>query len=239
MTVKFRVVSWNINEGRPQAGYWDALDQLAELRPDIVLIQEAVKDSQRDQVEEIGSACELQNTNFLPGRSSFWSFFPFVPVRSKKLGEAGTGIGIATRFPVTAWHGHELATDRSLLTIAPGRIQMDQPRQVIACELDVEGHPLSIACTHLSWKPGVNGDQLRQTEEFLKTLPADRVLGGDFNARSNNTGWASLAVADTYPAAAPKTQIDHIVGEAIGLDSFAARLSSSDHLALVADLILI
>jgi endonuclease/exonuclease/phosphatase family metal-dependent hydrolase len=52
------------------------------------------------------------------------------------------------------------------------------------------------------------------------------------------TGWASLVRAATYPAPAPRLQLDHLLTDgrpSAGGSGQALSLEVSDHLALVAD----
>jgi endonuclease/exonuclease/phosphatase family metal-dependent hydrolase len=158
------------------------------------------------------------------------------------------GIALATRFPVRAWH-------RLALPGAPGRwpvlapgtrtpiLIADEPRVVLAAVLDAPGGAMTVATTHLSFAPGWNVWQLRQAIAFLRPLPAPRILVGDFNIPSRvaryASGWQVLAKAATYPASAPKIQLDHALGHGgvpAVLHVDAVRQPISDHRALVLDL---
>ena len=158
------------------------------------------------------------------------------------------GIALATRFPVRAWHCLVLpGAPGRWPVLAPGTrtpiLIADEPRVVLAAVLDTPGGAMTVATTHLSFAPGWNVWQLRRAIAYLRPLPAPRVLLGDFNVPSTvaryASGWQLLAKAATYPATAPKIQLDHALGHG-GVPAVrhvdAVRLPISDHRALVLDL---
>jgi len=168
------------------------------------------------------------------------------------------GIALASRRPVTAWHVLPLDPPRGRWPIpvpsAPGRVPLrllwirDEPRGAVAAVL--EDPPLVVACTHLSFVPGVNARQLRRVRTWLAGLAAGlgrpAVLLGDLNLPgglpARLTGWTPLVTAPTYPSPAPRLQVDHVL--ATGLPPGATwhadvvRLAFSDHRAVVVDLAL-
>ena len=88
--------------------------------------------------------------------------------------------------------------------------------------------------------------QLHLLLRELRRLPGPHVLVGDLNLPgplpAALTGWASLGRAATFPAPAPRIQLDHALAH--GLDRSiiraaavtAVELPVSDHRALVIDL---
>ncbi|RLP87399.1 endonuclease/exonuclease/phosphatase family protein, partial [Micromonospora sp. CV4] len=97
-------------------------------------------------------------------------------------GEPCYGIGLISRHPVRSWQVTRLkpAPVRSPVYVpGPGGglvLLHDEPRVVLAAVLDTPHGPLTVAATHLSFVPGWNAHQLRQTVRALRALPAPRVL---------------------------------------------------------------
>lgn len=233
-----RVLSLNLQQGKPRENFVEGLRELGELEPDVVLVQEADKGSlfsgRVDHTGLVAAACGLGHHAFLPGRSTWATVLPLVSPQGRKIGERGTGIGIASRFPAT-WHAHPLNTNRQLHRMRGMTVDMDQPRQVLAGVLDCDEKTLTVATTHLSWQFGVGVDQLRQAETFLQNLPGPWVLGGDFNMRKNASIWPSLVDGPTYPAHEPTFQMDYIVSDLIATNTSIHKFSFSDHRGVLAE----
>ncbi|MBQ1076005.1 endonuclease/exonuclease/phosphatase family protein [Micromonospora sp. C31] len=168
-------------------------------------------------------------------------------------GEPCYGVGLVTRHHVHTWHVTRLrpAPVRSPI-YAPGPrgglvLLRDEPRVVLAAVIDTPHGRLTVAATHLSFVPGWNAHQLRQTVRALRTLPAPRILLGDLNLPAGParllTGWHPLGRRPTYPAAQPRVQLDHILADRHSLDQLPpvtavhTPLSTiSDHRPLLVDL---
>ena len=158
------------------------------------------------------------------------------------------GVALICRRSVRAWHILHLEPARGRFPLPlpcwPPRILWlpDEPRVVLAAELDEPR--LTVACTHLSFVPGVNVAQLRKARDWLATLPGPRLLLGDLNLPgripARITGWTPLAAAPTFPARAPRLQLDHALAcpETTLRRSRATtqHLQVSDHRALLVDL---
>ncbi|MBQ0893363.1 endonuclease/exonuclease/phosphatase family protein [Micromonospora sp. U56] len=168
-------------------------------------------------------------------------------------GEPCYGVGLVSRHPVRSWQVTRLrpAPVRSPIYVpGPGGgliLLRDEPRVVLAAILDTPHGPLTVAATHLSFVPGWNAHQLRRVVRALRTLPAPRILLGDLNLPAGAarllSGWRPLGRRPTYPAAAPRVQLDHILADRHGLDrlppvtAVGTPLSTiSDHRPLVVDL---
>jgi len=164
--------------------------------------------------------------------------------------DAGYGVGLVSRLPVTAWHVVRLraARVRAPVAVPGGRgrfiLLPDEPRVALAAELETPHGPLVVATTHLSFVPGWNIVQLRKVTTALAALPGGPpcVLLGDLNVPgpvpARATGWRALAKVRTFPGAKPSMQIDHALGHGplpavAGVD--APELPLSDHRALVVD----
>ncbi len=161
------------------------------------------------------------------------------------------GVALVSRWPVRSWHVTRLAAApvRSPVVV-PGVGPMlldDEPRVLLAAVVDAPFGTLTVATTHLSFVPGWNVRQLRQALRARAELPAPRVLLGDLNLPGAVTrlvgGWLSLARRATYPAPAPRIQLDHALVDRAGAGALprvsrveTPALPVSDHRALVVQL---
>lgn len=162
--------------------------------------------------------------------------------------DAGYGVGLVSRLPVLAWH---VVRMRAAKVKAPvgvpggrGRFIMlaDEPRVVLAAEVETAAGVLIVATTHLSFVPGWNLVQVRRATRALAALGPPCVLLGDLNFPGQVPAlvsrWRSLAKVATFPAGKPSMQIDHALGHG-SLPAVAAatarELPLSDHRALVVD----
>ncbi|MFC0007618.1 endonuclease/exonuclease/phosphatase family protein [Micromonospora siamensis] len=168
-------------------------------------------------------------------------------------GEPCYGIGLISRHPVRTWQVTRLrpAPVRSPIYVpGPGGgliLLRDEPRVVLAAVLATPHGPITVAATHLSFVPGWNAHQLRQVVRALRALPAPRILLGDLNLPAGAarllSGWRPLGRRPTYPAAAPRVQLDHILADRHDLHRLPpvtavdTPLSTiSDHRPLLVDL---
>lgn len=128
-----------------------------------------------------------------------------------------------------------------------------EPRSAVLAQVRVRGLALSIAVTHLQHRPARlrhlphdAEEQLRFVLDALVARPRPRVLLGDLNLQPGTARpileAAGFAVADhgpTYPAAAPRIQLDYVAVDGLTVRDarVADRASLSDHRAVVADLV--
>ncbi|MFN8075855.1 MAG: endonuclease/exonuclease/phosphatase family protein [Kineosporiaceae bacterium] len=161
------------------------------------------------------------------------------------------GVALVTRRPVISWHRHDLGRvpGRYPLPLPGGDRRLprvlwlrEEPRVLVAVRLaDPE---VTVACTHVSFVPGASLVQLHRAKAWLvQTLPPPYLLLGDLNLPAGAAaggGWEPLLRTPTYPAPAPRMQLDHVLGH--GLDGWsvsaaaAHRLAVGDHLAVTVDL---
>lgn len=253
-----RLVTWNVFHGRsPADGRVDPARlarAVAELDADVLALQEVDRGQPRSGLVDVTAVAE-------GATGATWSrFVPTVigdpaatwrPADDEDLQTEAFGYGVAlvTRYPVRGWHLLRLAPAPAVRTpiMVPGTGQVlwlrDEPRAVVAATLDTPAGLLTVACTHLSFVPGVNVAQLRRAMAWLRSLPGPRVLLGDLNLPAALVpavaGAPLLARARTYPMPSPRFQVDHVVGdgrlpEVVG--AFSPRLPLSDHAPLVVDL---
>ena len=248
-----RLATFNLLSGRSlRDGRADAAALAAAVRSldcDVLALQEVDRHQPRsggvDQAELAASAMGGAEHRFVPlvrGTPGTKGWAPVPPEPAD--GEPTYGIALATRLPVRSWHVLRLGRARGrypiLLPTTPPRVVWipDEPRAAVVAVL---AEPqVTIASTHLSFVPGVNVVQLRRLRTALLQLPAPRVLLGDLNLPgrlpARVLGWRPLAVGATFPAPAPRLQIDHALGDALPAGAEHSpritQLPLSDHRAL-------
>lgn len=259
--MKLRLASFNLFSGRSLLDGSTDPDRMtaaaATLDADLLALQEVDRHQDRsggiDQAARITHALGAVAHRFVP----LVAGTPGVPGwRGGPRGEPDDavpdgpsyGVALISRRPVISWHVLHLdpAAGRWPIPIPsrPPRLLWlaDEPRAAVAAVLE---HPrITVACTHLSFVPGVNARQLRRVRRWLSALPGPHVLLGDLNLPgrlpARLTGWTPLVTGATYPAPAPRAQIDHAL--ASGLSSTVRvtgrilQLPISDHRAVIADL---
>ncbi len=168
------------------------------------------------------------------------------------------GVALLVRAEVVSWHALDLGTGHGRLPLPvtdpvsgrPGLLLFpDEPRAAVAAVL-ADG--TVVAGTHLSFSPPTALRQLRRTAAWLRGLAprgggseagaGGRVLlAGDLNLPAPlvrlAAGAPSLVRAPTFPAPAPRLQLDHVVslGAPVTATGEARRLGVGDHRALVVD----
>jgi endonuclease/exonuclease/phosphatase family metal-dependent hydrolase len=249
-----RLATFNILHGRsPVDGEVD-LDRyasaVAALDADVLALQEVDRDQPRslgaDLTAVAGEAMEAPEHRFvatLAGTPEVWT------AASGELqpNTAGYGIALLSRYPVLSWKTHTLPA-------LPGRVPLkvpsrrrpvlvrDEPRVALAAVLDAPGGLMTVVATHLTFIPGWNTTQLHRLVRSVRDLPRPVVVMGDLNIEGDRparlTGWRSLVRAETFPADAPRRQLDHILADG-DLHPTAAgealETGLSDHRALRVD----
>jgi endonuclease/exonuclease/phosphatase family metal-dependent hydrolase len=170
------------------------------------------------------------------------------PGGADRAGPPGYGVGLVSELPVRAWHVVRLraAKVRAPVAVPGGRgrfiLLPDEPRVVLAAEVETTAGVVVVATTHLSFVPGWNLAQLRRATRALAALGLPCVLLGDLNVPGSLparfTGWRPLARCKTFPGASPSMQIDHALGHGllpVVRATSARELPLSDHRALVVD----
>jgi endonuclease/exonuclease/phosphatase family metal-dependent hydrolase len=227
-----RLATWNVYHGRnPRDGVVDPARlarAVADLDVDVLALQEVDRGQPRSRMVDVtavaAEAMDAVDARFVPtvvgDPATTWR-----PAGDADLGLARDGYGVAllTRYPVLSWHLLRLAPAplvRMPIPV-PGMRQLlwlrDEPRAVLAATLRTPAGTMTVACTHLSFVPGVNAAQLRRSVRWLRGLPGPRVLLGDLNLPAGLVGRLSgtrlLARAATYPPSRPRWQVDHVLGD--------------------------
>jgi endonuclease/exonuclease/phosphatase family metal-dependent hydrolase len=249
-----RIATFNILAGRSPAD--DQVDEsrfadaVASLDADLLGLQEVDRNQPRSRHADLtalaGEAMGARESRFvaaLTGTPATWT----AGTGADQPDAAAYGIAFLSRYPVLGWQVIRLPPFPMRV---PYRFHgqrrpewvRDEPRVAVVAEVDAPIGRLHVATTHLSFLPAWNGRQLRLLLRALAGVPDPVVLLGDLNmprARAERlTGMHPLATGATFPVAAPREQIDHLLARG-GLRSLAGgpvALPMSDHRALVAEL---
>ena len=224
MPDSLRLLTWNIRKALGTDRRRDPariLDLVAELAPDVVLLQEA--DYRRPPRRAALPRDLVAQAGFVP-----------LPVDTPGLG----------------WHGNAMltATGVSVAEVHPLALRGLEARGALIADLETALGPLRIGSLHLGLTRWARRWQQRQIVAHLGTLPArPTVLGGDLNEWSRRRGLGALdrafaisAPTATFHSRRPVLALDRVMtGPGLALtdlrcvDTAATRLAS-DHLPLLA-----
>ena len=119
-----------------------------------------------------------------------------------------------------------------------------EQRVAIVAGVAVNGVALSVAATHLSFRPGEGLPQLEVLLEALGRRPGPRLLMGDLNIGPEvvepavtAAGYRLAPTGPTFPARGPRTRIDFVAVSGLSvLGASTPAPGMSDHLPVVAEL---
>ncbi len=250
------VVSSNIQHGHPLVGDARSADRLAaafrDVPGDLLALQEVDKGQSRsgrvDQTAVIAEALGFRWHRFAAAFAGSVRGLRRRPVPSDVPDDAGYGVALLSRWPVSSWHVRPLRPGPARIGRADSplgfQLRLDQPRVLLAAVVQAPSGPLTVGCTHLSVVPAVARRQLAECAWALRTLPGPHLLLGDLNLGPEDaaqvTGMSGLARARTYSASRPRRQIDHVLagpGLRAEGEPTTLRLPLSDHLALAVDVV--
>jgi endonuclease/exonuclease/phosphatase family metal-dependent hydrolase len=248
-----RLATFNVLHGRSPAD--DRVDverfaaAITELDADVLGLQEVDRAQPRSHGADLtaiaAAAGGFVDSRFVPalvGEPGQWR-----PATGTEDDDTPSyGVSLLSRHPVTDWRVVRLpALQRRVPLVFKGpRAAMvtDEPRVAVVAVVDGPGGPLTVVATHLSFIPAWNVVQLRHLLREVGSVER-LVVMGDLNLRPRRaaraTGLRALAVAPTFPAHAPRVQIDHLLarGEVVPRTlGGAVRLPLSDHCALTVSL---
>ena len=220
-----RVATWNCQHGRPMPNRIG--ESVAELDVDVLAIQEVDRGSRRVGRRDLVA---LIHEGF----------------------EGALEWGGAFTFRDGGAYGNVLlvrgdVTDAAVVRL-PGRRRGKgrEPRVAVVVEAKVDGHPWTLATTHLSTDRRHASEQLVAVLDELNARPAPRVLLGDLNLEVEHLlpsltaeGYRLLIGPLTHPAHRPRRQIDHVAVSGPGCTVTAVgtlHLPVGDHRALIADI---
>lgn len=250
-----RIATFNILHGRDPAQ--DLVDlgtfaaAVASLDADVLALQEVDRNQERSHradltavaAEAMGATDHRFAAAMTGSPGATWT----AATGTEQPDAATYGVALLSRHPVLAWDVVKLPVLRPPTPFwfpeqrRPGIVR-DEARVALAAEVDAPGGVLTVACTHLSFVPWWNGRQLRYLVRSLAPAPRPLVLVGDLNMEPRRaaaiTRMRPAATALTFPAHAPRVQLDHVLvdGPLRAVSSGAPHLALSDHRALVAEL---
>lgn len=247
------MATWNVLHGRsPLDGTTDVARLAAccaSLDADLLALQEVDRLQPRsgsaDQPAAVAAAMGAVDWRFVPALygtpGETWR-------RAEETDPGGTAYGIAlfSRLPVTSWRTLRLPRMPRVGLPMPGPGSRgwhwvpDEPRVAVCARLAAPFGEVTVAATHLSFVPAWNAWQLRRVVAQLRRLPGPYVLMGDLNLPGQLprviAGWHCLARGATFPADAPKVQLDHVLGSPglhVTATSEVREMPLSDHRAVV------
>jgi len=249
-----RLASFNILHARSQEDDRVDLDRfaraIASLDADVLALQEVdryqSRSSEADLTALAAEAMGAPEHRFVAALSGVPGATWMAADGNEQPDSAAYGIALLSRYPVRSWSTVRLAP-------VPLRVPMwftgsrrpelvrDEPRVAVAGAVETPYGLVTMAAAHLTFVEWWNGRQLARVRDSLATADRPLVLMGDLNmapARAIRiTGMRPLVTAPTFPARAPRTQLDHVLldGDLPPGTGRAVELPLSDHRALVVD----
>jgi endonuclease/exonuclease/phosphatase family metal-dependent hydrolase len=250
-----RIATFNILNGRSPAD--DRVDEvrfrnaIRRLDADLLGLQEVDRNQPRSQhadltaiaAEAMGARHHLFVAALSGTPGETWS----AATGQERPDSAAYGIAFLSRYDLLGWQVVRLPAapipvpHRSHGRRLPAWVR-DEPRVAVLTQVVGPNGRLDVVTTHLSFLRPWNSRQLRR---LMAALPPARshptVLLGDLNMGPRParrlTGMRPLASGPTFPATAPRAQIDHILasGTLRPAHGQVVELPMSDHRALVAD----
>ena len=218
--VAVRLATYNIQHGRTPAGNVDIgllATSCAALDADVLALQEVDDGLRRSRDTDTAATIALE-----AGMAHVF------------------GTAIETR---GGRYGNALLVRGSIDDVEVIGLPDKEPRCGIVARVELaDGSALSVVATHLGLR-GAGAEQLPVLLDALRARPGPRVLLGDLNLHPEvvdplaaAAGFARVAAGPTFPAHAPRREIDHVLLD--GLVETAAvvvPLPVSDHRALVVE----
>lgn len=181
----------------------------------------------------------------------FYFFAPIYDMEPYNPGEPNRqfGVGILSKYPIISAENREISR---LSTQDPDPTPKPAPgfAEVI---INVKGIHIPIYSTHLDYRgdPTVRKMQVAEMLEIMEEHPGQKILFGDMNAKPNapelqplfnylNDVFNDGKKHNTFPSDKPDRRIDYILpSEEIKVEYYETiKTQASDHLPIVADLIL-
>jgi endonuclease/exonuclease/phosphatase family metal-dependent hydrolase len=249
-----RIVTFNILNGRSPDDDRVDVDRFAkavnELDPDVLALQEVDRNQPRSDKADLtavaAQAMGADEHRFVAAISGSPGATWIAATGEEQPDAAAYGIALLSRYPVTGW---EVVRLPALAARVPMLFRgsrrpvwvRDEPRVAVLATMQTPHGELTVANTHLSFIRWWNGRQLHSLVRSAEHHARPLLLVGDLNMRpvraSTLTGMRPLARHLTFPAHAPREQLDHVLvdGDLQAVDSAAPRLPLSDHRPLVVD----
>lgn len=248
-----RIATFNVLHGRSLDDGRVDVDRFASavtsLDADVLALQEVDRDQPRSSGEDLtavaAAAMGAVGHRFVPALAGTPGGTWTAATDDERPGSAAYGIALLSRHPVLSWRAIRLPAARARIPLpVPGSrfpvLVRDEPRVALAALIDGPFGPVTVCTTHLSFVPGWNRRQLREVLRSLAGVDGPLVLAGDLNmpprAAGRVSGLRSVATAPTFPAHAPRRQLDHVLvrgGLTATGPAETPRLPLSDHRPLV------
>lgn len=247
-----RVLTLNLQHGLSRSGRPTTAEELgaavAGLDADVVALQEVDRGQPRsggvDQARVVADALGLKHVRFAATLAGDVRRAKVSPDRWGAHDGAGYGLALASRWSVVSWFVRplpRLPVRYPVLREGRPALRDDERRGVLAAVLATPSGLLSVASAHLSLLAPVAAVQVRALLRSVATLSTPAVVAGDLDldpwllgplAR----GW-QLPQAPTFPAAAPRRQLDHVLVQGAPVVAVEALdLPVSDHRGLLVTL---
>jgi endonuclease/exonuclease/phosphatase family metal-dependent hydrolase len=251
-----RVATFNVLHGRSPTDDRVDVRRYAEavgsLDADVLALQEVDRNLPRSENADLASvAAEAMGAvehRFVAALSGTPGATSIAATGDDQPGSAGYGIALLSRYPVESWQVVRLAgaPTRVPTWLAGSRTPVlvrDEPRVAVAARVRTPERTLTVVNTHLSFVRWWGRHQLRRL--MRSVAGADpMLLVGDLNMSLQRaraiTGMTPLAEGDTFPAAEPVEQLDHVLARGDPgrvVDYAIHELPLSDHRALSVDLV--
>ena len=255
MKYPMRLATFNILHGRTVGDGVDVRklqDCVSAMDPDVLALQEVDLDQPRSGLADLtavaAEAMGAVSHRFVAAISGTPGATWIAATGREQPGAAAYGISLLSRYPAESWQVvrmPRIPVKFPLYLREPKKMIVvdEEPRAAVIGRFQTPLGPLTIANTHLSFVPGWNRRQLRRLVRDLEGLPGPHILTGDLNLEADAvrrySGMTSLATVRTFPADAPKKQLDHVLTDDPGLVATGAdapEMPISDHRPLVVDI---
>ncbi len=250
-----RVATFNILHGRSPADDRVDVERFASavktLDADVLALQEVDRNQPRsanaDLTAVAAEAMGAVEHRFVAALAGSPGATWMAATGDEQPDSAAYGIALLSRLPVSSWEVVRLASTPTRVprwfrgSRRPVLVR-DEPRVAVAARIDVPGGEVTVVNTHLSFVDWWGRHQLRTVMKSVDGVEP-LLLVGDLNmslprARAI-TGMTPLVAEPTFPAPAPREQLDHVLARGdVGrvARSEAHELPLSDHRALSVDL---
>lgn len=250
-----RVATFNILHGRSPSDDRVDVERFAAavkaLDADVLALQEVDRNQRRsanaDLTAVAAEAMGADEHRFVAALSGSPGATWMAATGEEQPDSAAYGIALLSRHPVLSWEVIRLGSTPTPVPMwfkgsRRPELVRDEPRVAVAGRVDTPQGELTVVNTHLSF---VGWWGRHQLGTVMRSLAGEQpvILVGDLNMGLSRaqaiTGMCPLVTAPTFPAYAPREQLDHVLARGdVGrvVDVGVHDLPLSDHRALSVDL---